>query len=341
MTATNEDDNSKKYSGHNAVSPLHIPPAGWWSIVKRVYSHIQKDNLSLISAGVAFYFLLAVFPIISALISIYGLVVSVDELGRHMAYLVDILPSDSRYVIQDQIEKIVAKSDVTLGVSLVFSVILAIWSGGKGAQALITACNITYTEGQTRGFFAQIFLRLVMTTSVVLIVGLTLFIITGLPSLLEHTINLTLPDIVVKLWTWLALMVIFNLSLASLYRYAPHRKNAKWRWVTLGSLLSTVLWVAFSFSFSYYLSHFANYNETYGSVGGIIILLMWFYLSAFIILLGAEFNASVEQQTNRDSTVGEEQPQGSRGAYVADNPVGQQQNNKNGAESLTKKVDDK
>jgi len=304
--------------GRDADSIAQIPLSGWWSIAKRTYANLNTHNLQLVSAGVAFYFLLAVFPLLAAVISLYGLLVSFDDLQNHMAYLINVVPADSRYILEEQLEGLISKSDKTLGWGFALSVLITLWSSSKGANALITACNITYHESTKRRFMFAIMARMMLTVAIIGMVILALLIITVMPQLLNYVLGEGLGKLAIGGVTWLVLIVLFNLGLSSLYRYGPHRARAKWRWVTPGAFFATILWVAFSYGFSYYLQSFATYNKTYGSVGGIIILLIWFYTSAFIILLGAELNSSMELQTEKDSTRGQDKPLGERGAFVAD-----------------------
>ena len=304
--------------GRDAENVTQIPLSGWWSIAKRTYANLNTHNLQLVSAGVAFYFLLAVFPLLAALISLYGLLVSIDELQHHMTYLINVLPADSRYILEDQLEGLISKSNQSLGWSFALSVLVALWSSSKGANALIAACNITYHESTKRRFVFAIIARMMLTLAIVGMIILALLIITVMPQALNYLLGDGLGKLAVGGITWLVLMILFNVGLSSLYRYGPHRARAKWRWVTPGALFATVLWVAFSYGFSFYLQSFATFNKTYGSVVGIIILLIWFYTSALIILLGAELNSSMELQTKKDSTRGEDKPLGERGAFVAD-----------------------
>lgn len=307
-----------KKAGTNATTPLQIPLRGWWQIGKRLVVKVQRDNLSLIAAGVAFYFLLAIFPLLAALISLYGLFVDSAQLTQHMQVVVSIFPNDSHYIIEDQIHKLISKSDITLSTGFALSLTLALYSGGKGAQALVTACNITYQEDHGRGFLRGIFVRVILTLCMVLSVIFALSLMSILPSVIRYLSGFDLSKSQAKWITWPLMLLLFNVVLSALYRYGPVRSNAKWRWVTPGSLFASVTWVVVSAGFSYYLSQFAKYNETYGSIGGIVILLMWFYLSAYAILLGAELNSATEIQTHKDSTTGNPKPMGARGAKVAD-----------------------
>ncbi|MCW8092348.1 YihY/virulence factor BrkB family protein [Alteromonas sp. ASW11-130] len=308
----------KNKSGTNAQSAAEFSISAWWRIGKRTYFKMQKDNLPLIAAGVGFYFLLAIFPFLAGVISLYGLIVTPEQLSAHMTFLINFLPQESRYILQEQLEHLISNTSGALGTGVIVSFMLTIWSSSKGANALITACNITYSESEGRSFLGSIIARLVLTVAIIVAVIVALIFITVLPKLITIVSGYKLSDSVANWITWPILLVMFNTGLAALYRYSPHRANAKWRWVTPGSTVATIFWIIFSFAFSYYLREFASYNKTYGSVGGIIILLMWFYLSAYIILLGAEFNSAMEYQTEKDSTTGEAEPKGERGAYVAD-----------------------
>ncbi|MDP5032852.1 YihY/virulence factor BrkB family protein [Paraglaciecola sp.] len=304
--------------GQVARSPHEFPLLGWWDILQRTVKKMLDDNLSLIAAGVGFYFLLAVFPMIAALVSVYGLVVSPDELQQQMAFLVGFIPEQSRDIIESQIERIMGKSEAALSTGVIISISFAVWSASKGAQAMITACNITYGQKQKRGFLMKVLMRLVFTLSAVLILALALFCIAVMPLLFNYIGLKHYTNILVQWLTWPFLAIMFNLALSSFYRYGPHRHLAKWRWVTPGAILASTMWIAFSFGFSFYLTQFAHYDKTYGSLGSVVVLLMWFYLSAYIILFGAEFNAAMEHQTLEDSTTGREKEMGQRGAFVAD-----------------------
>ena len=308
---------SKERFNH-AKSAFELSLKSWWSISKRIFTSLQKDNIPLISAGVAFYCLLAIFPLLGATIALYGLVVSPDELQRHMALLVNVVPNDSRYIIEEQLKNLTEKSNTALGWSFLFTLLLSLWSSSKGANALIKACNITYSEAEGRGFFKGILARITCTIFMILTVIVSLACITILPEAINWMTSNALSTEQAMWVTWPVMLALFNISLSALYRYAPHRREAQWRWVTPGSVFATLLWVVASYGFSIYLNEFGSYNKTYGSVGGIIILLMWLYLTAYIILIGAEVNSSIELQTSADSTVGEDKPMGERNAFVAD-----------------------
>jgi membrane protein len=196
--------------------------------------------------------------------------------------------------------------------------LLALWSAAKGMGALLTSLDIVYDESETRGFVKFNATALLMTLGAILFVLISLSLIAALPALLGH---LGLPESIQSLLAWLRwplLAVAVVLGLAVLYRYGPDRQNPKWSWVSWGAVIATVLWLAASALFSFYASNFGNYNETYGSMGAVIILMMWFFISAYVVLLGAEINAEMEHQTEQDTTTGAPRKRGEREAHVAD-----------------------
>ncbi len=304
--------------GRSATAPSQIPAAGWKDVLSRVKSEMGEDNVSIVAAGVAFYGLMALAPAIAALVSIYGLFVSPSDIQSQFSNLAGIMPEGARQLLIDQVARIAATSDTNLTITAAGSLLLALLSSMKGAKALITAANIAYDEREHRGFVKLNVAALLLTLGATLFVILALALIAGFPIVIGH---LPLPQGVksmLSLLRWPVMAVLLIVGLAVVYRYAPHREDPKWRWVTWGSVLSAVLWIIGSILFSLYVSKFASYNETYGSLSAVVVLLMWFYLSAYIVLLGAELNSEMEHQTARDSTTGGSAPLGQRGAYVAD-----------------------
>jgi membrane protein len=304
--------------GRGARRPGELPAAGWRDILWRVKSQMTEDNLSLVAAGVAFYALLALFPGIAAAVSIYGLVVDPQTVAEQMSAMSQVLPQESRGIIEEQLTRVTASGSTALGFGAIVGVLLALWSANKGTQALITALNIVYDEREKRGFVRLYAISLALTLGIILFLIVCLAAIAVLPALVG---SLGLPEVVRQLATWLRwpiLGIAFVSALAVLYRYAPSRREARWRWVSSGAVLATIGWLIGSGLFSWYVSNFGSYNETYGSLGAVAVLMMWFWLSALIVLLGAELNAEMEHQTERDTTRGHEKPLGRRGAYVAD-----------------------
>jgi membrane protein len=310
---------SRAKRGQQAEQPVHIPVIGWWDIAKRIFKQMSEDNLSLVAAGVAFYALLAIFPAIAALVSVYAFFASPTDISEHLGQFVTLLPDSTRELILSQVSSLAQSSHTSLSLSAFGTLVLTIWSSSKGSQALITACNISYHEYEKRSFFQAQLVRFLFSVGAIVVAIFALLIIGILPIALNLVGLKEGIDLLIKLISWPLLALTFNFALVLLYRYAPHRKAAKWRWLTLGSCIATVLWILASIGFSFYVSRFASYNETYGSLGGVVIMLMWLYISAYIVILGASVNAATEQQTAIDSTVGPAKKRGNRGAYVADN----------------------
>jgi membrane protein len=305
-------------AGRAADRPGQIPSGGWRDIAFRVKNEISSDNLSMIAAGVAFYGLLAIFPAIAAAVSIYGLVADPQTVQQQISQLSGILPQDAQGIINDQLSRVSGSAAGALGIGAIAGLLLTLWSANKGTKALIEALNIVYDEQDERGFIKLNLISLALTVGLLVFVIFVLALVAALPALVG---NLGLPETLTTWARWLRwpiLALVFVIALAVLYRFAPDRDQPKWRWVSWGAVAATVLWIAGSILFSWYVSNFGSYNETYGSVGAVIILMMWFWLSAFIVLLGAEVNAEIEHQTERDTTRGEPRSMGERRAHVAD-----------------------
>ncbi|MBE0596358.1 MAG: YihY/virulence factor BrkB family protein [Desulfuromonadales bacterium] len=304
--------------GRRARKPREIPKKGWRDILVRVSQEQKKDNLSIVAAGVAFYALLAIFPALAALISIYGLVADPAQLEQQLQSLGQVLPPNAYEVIGQQLHAIVTSSGGALGLGVIAGILLSLWSAAKGMKAMITALNITYEEKERRGFVKLNGVALLLTLGAIVFVLFSLGLIVVLPALLDR---LPLPELLQGVlsfarWPLLGLLVIAALAL--LYRYAPSRDQPQWKWVSWGAVAATGLWLVLSALFSFYVSNFGNYNETYGSVGAVVILLLWFFLTAYMVLLGAEMNAEMEHQTRHDTTRGEPRRMGERDARMAD-----------------------
>jgi membrane protein len=308
--------------GRDATRPYQIPLKGWWQVAQRVWSESNRDNLSVVAAGCAFFALFAIFPALSALISLYGLTADPATVEQRFGMLGSVLPTQAYDIVIEQIHRISAASGGTLGWSLAVSLGLALWSANAGTQALFAALNIAYGEPERRSF-VQYYLNAFTFTIIGILGGVVmllailyvpiLFAVTGYSHAFELVIG-------VVRWPFLALFVLSMLAL--LYRYGPCHRSAKWHWVSVGSLFAMAIWLIASAAFSLYVSHFANYDRIYGSLGAVIILLFWLYISFYIVLLGAEINAELELQTARDTTAGKPRSMGERGAFVADHVAG-------------------
>ncbi len=302
--------------GRRADAPGQIPPAGWLDILKRTMGQLKSDNVPVVAAGVAFYVFLAMVPAIVAVVSVYGLVADPVDVERQLGALLAALPSDAAGLVRTQVQAITAQGSATLGVGLVVSVLAALWAASKGTQALIVALNIAYDEEETRTFLRLrgLALGLTVALAVAAVVGVGGMVLAGnLASVLG-----TAGQVAIGVLRWPILGAFAVLVLAVLYRYSPDRDAPAWRWVTPGALVATVLWLLGSVAFAVYVNNFGKYNETYGSLGAVVVLLLWLFVTAYVIILGAELDAESERQTGRDTTQGERQPMGQRDAYAAD-----------------------
>ncbi|WP_303901377.1 YihY/virulence factor BrkB family protein [Thiohalomonas denitrificans] len=307
----------------NASRPRELSAGDWRAVGKRVKGDVSQDNLSVISAGVAFYAFLALFPALIALVSLYGLVASPTDVERLVGAMEGIMPQEVASIVSSQLQQVVDSAGSQLGIGLLIGVLVALWSATKGTKSLMTALNIVYEEQEERGFFRLNGVALLLTLGAIVAVILATGMVVAVPAILSFV---NLPGVIESLVNWLrwpilALLAAFGIGI--LYRFAPSRHPPRWRWLNYGALTATVLWLIASGLFSWYVSNFGSYNETYGSMAAIVVLLMWFYLSAFVVLLGAELNREMEMQTEVDTTTGEPLPRGRRGATAADHVAGE------------------
>jgi membrane protein len=302
--------------GRQAERPQQIPPTGWVDIAKRVAKEVKQDQVPLLSAGVAFYLLLALFPAIIAGVSIYGLVADPATVRDQIASLTQTLSPETAKLVGEQIRQVTAGAGGALGLATVLGIAIALWSASSGMKALITGINMTYDETETRKFVKLRGLALLLTVGAMVLLGVALALIVGFPAV-PDTWPVVLRGLVAVL-RFVVLAVLLVVGLAVLYRYAPDRDEPKWTWVSWGSGIATLLWVLASVGFSVYANLFGNYNKTYGALAGVIILMFWLFLTAFVVLLGAELNTEMELQTARDTTAGPERPMGERQAHAAD-----------------------
>lgn len=304
--------------GRDAASPSRIPRAGWRQILIRVYQSLWRDNVTVIAAGVAFWAILALFPGVAAIISAYGLLADPAEARAQLEGLAALMPPEARQVLFSQVDAIVGRSPQALSVGALVSLFLTIWSAKKGVMALMVAINIAYGEEERRNLLRTHLIGLALTAASVLFMVFTLVLVAGVPILLGV---LPLSDLTVQAWLlvrWPVLAALAVLAIALFYRHAPSRRQAQMRWVSWGAVVATLLWLAASGGLSLYVQSFGTFNETYGALGAVVVLLVWLFLSALAVLVGAELNAEIEHQTNRNSTVGRWRPMGKRGAHVAD-----------------------
>ena len=304
--------------GATADSPAEIPPRGWWQIARRGWQEAAADQLPLLSAGVAFFGFLALFPALIALTLVFGLVADPATITEQLDALGDALPQEARALLADQLDQLVSAPAQGLGWGLALSLVIALWSASGGVGNLMTAINIAYDEERRRGFVAEKLLALGLTIGVVVFMVVMVTMVAALPIVLEWAGLSGGWRWLAETLRWLLLAALMMLGLAVLYRVAPDRNPPKFRWVSVGAAVATVLWLIGSAGFSLYVTWFGNYARTYGALAGVVVMLLWLWLTSYVVLLGAEINAEAEGQTVRDSTQGPDRPLGSRGAVKAD-----------------------
>ncbi|WP_088561317.1 YihY/virulence factor BrkB family protein [Arboricoccus pini] len=305
--------------GREARNPLEIPPRGWLDIAWRTVREIQDDRVLAVGAGVAFFSLLALFPTITALVSIYGLFTDAGAMAQHLNLVGGFLPAGATDILADQMRRISSQPTDHLSFAFAFGLLLALWSANAGTKAIFDGLNVTYGEMEKRGFFKLNLLTLFFTIAGLAFVLVALAVIVGLPIALDFVGLRNSNDLLLRIGRWPLLFVVIVFVLAVIYRYGPSRNHATWRWITPGSVLAASAWILVSIGFSWYVSKFGTYDRTYGSLGTVIGFMTWMWISSVIVLTGAELNAEIEHQTARDSTKPPAKPMGARGAVVADN----------------------
>jgi membrane protein len=270
-------------------------PAGWWGVARRVKDDIKTDNVSMVAAGAAFFGLLALFPALAAAVALYGLVTSPETVGAHLGLLEGFMPEEARMLLAEQLQRITAATDTSLGIGAIVALLVALWSSAKGVKALMTALDIVYDERESRGFFKLNSTALLLTLAMLIVVPLSLAVVAVLPALVDQ---LPVPDFVATAARWLRwplLAAVAAGAIALLYRFGPVRNGPRPTRLWPGAVVATALWLIASALFSWYVSSFGSYDETYGSVAALAVVMMWFWLSALAVLIGGEVNAELEQ----------------------------------------------
>jgi membrane protein len=304
--------------GRHATHPLQIPWQGWKDICWRTYAEMQSDRLLSIAGGVAFFVLLAIFPAITALVSAYGLFFNASTITNNLSLLSDIVPANVLSIVHEQAQRIAANSGRALSIGIIVGIFVSLWSAMSGVKAMIDALNVIYEQQEGRNFFKLSLVALAFTLGGFATFLLAIAGVIVLPLVLTPIGLGSAAGTLTRFGRWPVFLLVLLIGLAVLYRYGPYRRAARWQWVSVGSVFAAVTWIVASYLFSWYLSRFANYNATYGSLGAVVGLMMWLWISTIVVLLGAELNAEIEHQTARDSTVGDEKPLGARGAVMAD-----------------------
>jgi membrane protein len=314
------DDIEAATPGASARTPLHFPPRAWWAVLKRLYVMNDFHNLPLLAAGVAFFAFLAFVPLIAVIALLYGLIGDPNTVAASIEQVSGILPDAVLTILREQLLSIVSTSKAAKGFGLALALLVSTYGAMRAANAMMKALNIIYEEHESRNIFMTTWVgaQITIGMAVVAIIGLSaISVFTYISNFLQGYLGDNVL-IFLKIITWITAGFLVSLTFGLFFRYAPDRRPAKWRWLSLGSVVATLLWLGITIGFGYYAANVSDYNATYGSLAAVVIFLMWLFLSAYSVLIGAEINAETERQTFQDSTLGADRPIGQRGAVMAD-----------------------
>lgn len=311
---------SRSGAGHGrlARAPAEIPARGWKDVLFRVYENVTEHRIVALAAGMTFYTLLAIFPALAALVAIYGLFSDPAKITGHLEQLQGVMPGGAIDIARDQLTRVSANGRQALGITFLVSLAISLWSANAAMKSLFDTLNIVYREPERRGFIKLNAISLLFTGGAILFALLAIGAVVVLPVLLNYLGMSGAGDLVLRIGRWPAIFICVALGLALIYRYGPDREEPRWRWISWGSALAAALWLAGSALFSWYAANFGSFNATYGSLGAAIGFMTWIWISAIVILIGAELDAELEHQTRRDTTTGAARPLGTRGATMAD-----------------------
>jgi membrane protein len=304
--------------GRLAASPSEIPAKGWKDILLRVYSNVGEHRILALAAGMTYYSLLAIFPALAALVAIYGLFSDPGSIAKHLEEVAGFVPAGALDVAREQLTRVASKGNQTLSLTFVVGLAVSLWSANAAMKALFDTLNIVYGEKEKRSFLKLNAMSLAFTLGAIAFVMVALSAVVIIPVVLNYLLLSNFADLLVRIGRWPAMFAVVALGLALIFRFGPSREAPRWKWITWGSVAATVLWLGASALFSWYAASFGKFNETYGSLGAAIGFMTWLWISAIVILLGAELDAEMEHQTARDTTTGSPKPIGGRGAHMAD-----------------------
>ncbi|MGI0522822.1 YihY/virulence factor BrkB family protein [Rhizobium giardinii] len=310
-----EEDRAR---GRDADTPNEIPAKGFRDVFWRLVSEVSEDRVTLIAAGVTFYILLSLFPALGALVSLYGIIADPSTMAKQIEFISDILPPGAFDIILNQLNVLVQQKASSLSISFVVGLAIALWSANSGMKAIFDAMNVAYGEAEKRGIIRLNLVSLTFTLAALIFAAILIAAIGGVPAILSYIWLDQWQETLIRLLRWPVLLIFVAGGITLIYHYGPSRESAKFRWLSWGAVFSTLLWLAASILFSYYLETFADYQATYGALGALIGFMVWTWISVIALIVGAELNAELEHQTARDTTTGAPLPMGERGAYVAD-----------------------
>jgi len=304
--------------GRFAHGPSEIPALGWKDVLLRVYNGISDDRILANAAGVTYYALLALFPGIAAVVSIYGLFGDPNSIVSHVDTMAGFAPGGAIDVLREELTRLSAQGSTTLGVSFVIGLAISLWSANSGIKALFDSLNVVYEEEEKRNFIRLNAVTLTFTIATIAFLLVALACVVAFPVMLNHFPAPGVTGWLLSIARWPVLLMLVAVGLTLIYRYGPSRTEPRWEWITWGGGLAAAIWLAASALFSWYAANFGSFNKTYGSLGAIIGFMTWMWVSIIVVLLGAKLNAAIEHQTARESNVGPPKPLGGRRAKMAD-----------------------
>lgn len=263
----------------------------WWHIAKRTWQRSADDNVGLVAAGIAFNAFFALVPFLTSVILAYALIAAPEKAAQHLAWLSQLLPEQAAGLVTDQLERVVETTGSTTGLGFVLTIGLSLWGAIRGSTGIMSALNIAYDVDDARPFLRRMGVAFGITAGLVLA-----FLLASVGISAVNFLSAWLPDLggaietILRVGYWIVSAIAVSTVVGLIYHLAPNRPDAEWRWVTAGSVIATLTWVAASIAFGFYVSNFSNYNAVYGALGAIIIFMMWLYVSAYILVAGAELN---------------------------------------------------
>lgn len=311
-------DRTEDGRGRSARTPGKIPLLGWRDIGHRVIRKVLADRVGTVAGGTTFFLILALFPALAALVSLYGLVADPVSIADRLADLKGYVPADLLDLIAGELTRLLEKHTATLSFGFISGLVVALWSASSGMRAMFDALNVAYEEEEKRSFSRRVLISLIFTGGAIVFFVILINLMVGVPIAVNVLDLGPIGEILLAVLPTVLMFAFTIFALAILYRFGPSRRDAKWRWVTPGALFAASVWLIGSVTFSWYLANWSNYSATYGSLGTVIGVMMWMYLSLWVVLVGAELNAQMEHQTTQDSTIGADKPLGDRGATMAD-----------------------
>ena len=303
----------------DAAEPTAFPARSWWAILKRVASEFSADRVMTEAAAITFYALLSIFPALAATVSLYGLIADPQTIADQVQSMSSVMPGGGVSLLTDQVHRLANAGGSALGFGLLLGVATSLWTANAAMKSLFDALNVVNEETESRGFIKLTAITLLFTLGAIVFVILALTAIVVLPAVLNFVGLGNLTELLLRVSRWPLLLLAITVLLSLIYRFGPSRSYAQWKWITWGSAFAAVAWLLVSGAFSYYVSNFGSYDKTYGSLGAAVGFMTWIWISAIVVLMGAELNAEMEVQTGHDTTAGPEQPRGKRGAVKADN----------------------